>query len=66
MSLVFYILCSRELEAMRREMSAGHIQSTQQALTALAQEKDDALSEARHVWKKEQNNLRKKVSSTST
>lgn len=42
-------------------MSEAHAQSTQQALAALAQEKDHALSEARQTWNQEKSILREKV-----
>lgn len=46
---------------MRRELSEAHAQSTQQALAALAQEKDDALSEARQTWNHEKGSLKERV-----
>ena len=46
---------------MRQEMTEGHAHSTRQTLAALAQEKDEALSEARHTWDREQSSLREKV-----
>ena len=50
-----------ELEAMSRKMTEEHAHSTRQALHTLAQEKDDVLSEARHVWERERSSLREQV-----
>ena len=49
------------MEVVRRKMTEEHAHSTRQALHALAQEKDDALSEARQTWEREQSSLREKV-----
>ena len=46
---------------MRRELSEAHAQSTQQALAALAQEKDDAFSEARQTWNREKSSFKERV-----
>ena len=46
---------------MRRKVTEEHTHSTRQALHALAQEKDDVLSEARHTWEREQSSLGEKV-----
>ena len=51
----------RELESLQRRMNEAHAHSTQQALTTLAQEKDAALSEAKHTWSREQSCLRDKA-----
>lgn len=60
--IVSYRQCYRKnLESVRRELSEAHAQSTQQALTALAQEKDDALTEARQTWNREKSSLKERV-----
>ena len=54
--------CNRcELEALRKELSLAHAQSTWQAQESLTLERDAALSEARHGCEREKSSLCDKV-----